>query len=246
MGDGEGETSPTPGNVSGVRRGLRARLFAWSLAHADAQQHRLYGGRKRRLFAEVEGREGHPPVVVEIGAGAGPNARYLPTGARWVCVEPNVHFHSRLQRSADAHGLDLEVHAGTAEAIPLADGAADAVVSTLVLCSVSDVPRSLAEIRRVLRPGGLFLFVEHVAAPPGTLLRRLQHGLRRPWGWLADGCRPDRETEVAIRAAGFDAVEVERWRAPLGLAAPHIAGTARVSEHEEHGEEHLTVGGLLV
>ena len=230
MGVGDDGTAPTPRPGAGVRRGLGARLFAWSLAHADAEQHRLYGARKRRLFAGIASRDGAPPVVVEIGAGAGPNARHLPAGARWVCVEPNVHFHPRLERAAREHGLDLELVAGTAEAVPLADGAADAVVSTLVLCSVQDIDQSLAEVRRVLRPGGRFVFIEHVAAPAGSVLRRLQSALRVPWGWVADGCRPDRETEAAIRAAGFGAVEVERFRAPLGLAAPHVAGVATTSD----------------
>ena len=201
--------------------------------HADAEQHRLYGRRKRRLFAHIAGTAGRPAVVVEIGPGAGPNARYLAAGTRWVCVEPNVHFHPRLRRAADAHGLDLELAAGTAEALPLADGAADAVVSTLVLCSVADVRQSLAEARRVLRPGGRFVFVEHVAAPPGTALRRFQTVLRGRWGWLADGCRPDRETEAAIRAAGFATVETEAFRAPLGLAAPHVAGVATAGPSDD-------------
>ena len=212
-----------------IHRGLRARLFAWSLAHANAEQHRLYGDRKRRLFGHIEG-SGGPPVVVEIGPGAGPNARYLAPGTRWVCVEPNVHFHPRLRRAAARHGLDLELAAGTAEALLLAEGAADAVVSTLVLCSVHDIRQSLAEIRRVLRPGGRFVFVEHVAAPEGTALRTAQRLLRGLWGLVADGCRPDRETESAIRQAGFASVETETFRAPLGLATPHVAGIATVPQ----------------
>ena len=210
----------------GSAAGVAARLFAWSLAHADAQQERLYGDRKRRLFSQIEGAAGAPPVVVEIGPGAGPNARHLAPGTRWVCVEPNVHFHPRLDRAARERGLTLEVVAGGAEALPLADGAADAVVSTLVLCSVGDVTASLSEARRVLRPGGRFVFIEHVAAPQGTLLRRLQTSLRMPWGWIADGCRPDRDTEAAIRAAGFADVAVERFRTTLGLASPHVMGVA--------------------
>jgi SAM-dependent methyltransferase len=212
--------APTPAPPAKVRRGLRARLFAWGLAHAGDAERRLYGARKQALFAGLSG------TVVEIGAGAGPNAAYLPAGTRWLAVEPNVYFHPHLRRAAEASGLALEIVPGAAEALPLPDASADAVVSTLVLCSVADPMRALAEARRVLRPGGRLLFVEHVAAEPGTWLRRLQGLLRGPWQVVADGCRPDRDTEAAIRAAGFAEVRVERFRAPLGLAAPHIAGVA--------------------
>ena len=201
--------------------------MAWSLAHADGAQQRTYDARKRPLFARVEGREGRPPVVLEIGAGAGPNARHLPRAARWLAVEPNSYFHPHLRREADAHGLHLEVLPAIAEALPIADGAADAVVSTLVLCSVGDVAQALAEARRVLRPGGVFVFVEHVGARSGSALRRAQRALRAPWGWLADGCRPDRDTLEAIRNAGFERVTAEPFRVPGALlAAPHVAGIA--------------------
>ncbi|PAP75555.1 class I SAM-dependent methyltransferase [Rubrivirga marina] len=196
------------------------------LANGDDAQHRLYGHRKRALFAEIDGRGGHPPTVVEIGAGTGLNARYLLPGAAWIVVEPNVHFHDHIRAEAEAHGLDLDLRVGTSENLPVADGEADAVVSTLVLCSVGDVRRSLAEARRALRPGGRFMFVEHVAAPAGSSLRRVQRLLRRPWGWVADGCRPDQDTELLIEAAGFSDVWIERFDADLGLVAPHVAGVA--------------------
>ena len=220
---------PTAPTASGVRRGLRARLFAWSLSRADASQKRLYGQRKTRLFARLD--EGTSPTadslrIVEIGAGAGPNAEHLPTGAHWMAVEPNVHFHPHLRRAADRHQLELTILGGTAEALPLDDTSADVVLSTLVLCSVDDVSRALAEARRVLKPGGRFVFIEHVGAPHGTGLRRLQRFVRRPWSWVADGCRPDRDTADAIRTAGFASVEVDAFRVPLGLASPHISGVA--------------------
>ncbi len=199
---------------------MRARLFAHVMAQADDAQRRLYADRKRALFDGLAG------TVVEIGAGAGPNAAYLPAGARWIAVEPNVHFHPHLRAAAAKHDLDLDLRVGVAEALPVADGAADAVVSTLVLCSVDDVGAALAEVRRVLRPGGRFVFVEHVAAPRRTWRRRLQRLVRRPWGWLGDGCRPDQDTGRLIRAAGFSDVEIEAFRVPLGLASPHVAGVA--------------------
>lgn len=211
---------PTPGAPGEVRSGLRARLFAWSLAHAGHADARLYGARKQHLF------RGLGPDVLEIGAGAGPNAAYLAPGTRWTAIEPNVHFHPHLRRAAETRGLSLTVLTASAEALPLPDASADAVVSTLVLCSVADPARALAEVRRVLRPGGVFVFVEHVGAPEGSGLRRAQRLLRGPWGALADGCRPDRDTLAAIRAAGFSSVEAEAFRAPLALVAPHVAGRA--------------------
>lgn len=207
-----------------VRRGLRARLFAWALAHSGDADRRLYGDRKRDLFARAVPSGGQ--MVVEIGAGAGPNAAYLPRGTRWLVAEPNVHFHPHLRRAARAHGLDLTLLAGDAERLPLPDASVDAVVTTLVLCSVPDPARALAEARRVLHPGGRLVFVEHVAAPDGSRLRRFQRLLRTPWGVVADGCRPDRDTEATLRAAGFAHLEVEGFRAPLGLVGPHIAGIA--------------------
>lgn len=219
-------TSPTSDPGSGVRSGLRARLFAWSLGHADDTQHRLYADRKRDLFGQTEGRDGAAPVVVEIGAGTGLNAAFLPAGTRWIVVEPNVHFHDRIRDAARVHELAVDIRDGTAERLPVADGAADAVVSTLVLCSVDDVGAALAEARRVLRPGGRFVFVEHVAAPAGTLRRAAQRLVRRPWGWLADGCRPDQETGRLLEAAGFADLQTEAFRAGIGVVAPHLAGVA--------------------
>lgn len=216
------ETGPTLPAAREVRRGLRARLFAWSLAHAGDTHRRHYDGHKRVYFAGLAG------TVVEIGAGAGPNAAHLAPGTRWIVIEPNVHFHLHLRQQAERHGLDLDIRTGVAERLPVEDGAADAVVSTLVLCSVGDVGRALREVRRVLRPGGRFVFIEHVAAAEGTLLRRLQQRLRRPWGWIADGCRPDRETGEQILQAGFSDVQMKTFRVSLGLAAPHVAGVATV------------------
>ncbi len=209
-----------------VRRGLRARIFAWGLAHAADADARLYGRRKRALFARALATTDVPPTVVELGAGAGPNAAYLPADTRWLVAEPNVYFHPHLRRAARDHALDLTLLDGDAHRLPLAAASADIVVSTLVLCSVADPALALAEARRVLRPGGAFVFVEHVAAPRGTALHAAQHALRTPWGWLADGCHPDRDTLATIQDAGFARVESDAFRAPLGLAAPHVAGLA--------------------
>ena len=116
---------------------------------------------------------------------------------------------------------------GRAGALPFPDASIDVVISTLVLCSVGpELNASLAEIHRVLRPGGRFLFLEHVAAPAGSLLRRVQRWVRPVWRGIADGCRPDQETGQAIEKTGFSRVEMERFRLQLPLVSPHVSGVA--------------------
>jgi ubiquinone/menaquinone biosynthesis C-methylase UbiE len=177
-------------------------------------------GRKQNLFRGLSG------ILVEIGAGTGPNLRHLPRGLRVVGVEPNPFMHRHFLSEARRRGSPVELVRGRAEALPFRDDSVDAVLCTLVLCSVGEADRVLAEARRVLKPGGRFLFVEHVAAPPGSWLRRTQGFLRPAWRRLGDGCEPDRATEEALARAGFQEIRLERFRAPLLLVSPHIAGTA--------------------
>lgn len=200
---------------------LSDRLFAWMMHRESAFYEPLVADRKAALLGGLRG------TVVEIGPGTGVNLRYLGPGVtRWVGVEPNRHMHPYLHRAAARQGRPVEVHAARAEHLPLPDGAADAVVSTLVLCSVADVAAVLAEVRRVLRPGGRFVFVEHVAAPRGSALSTVQRAVQPLWRCLAGGCHPHRHTAEAIAAAGFSRVEVEAFRLPLPVVAPHVAGWA--------------------
>ena len=142
-------------------------------------------------------------------------------------VEPNPYMVPYLRQSAEQAGLHIEIRSGTAERLPAADQSIDAVVATLVLCSVSDPKQVLREVLRVLKPGGRFLFIEHVAAPQGTRLRTAQRWLRPLWTRIADGCHPDRETGALIEQAGFAEVRFEKFRLPLGPVGPQIAGCAR-------------------
>ena len=176
-----------------------------------------YDAVKRSLFADLRG------TVLEIGAGKGANFGLLPGQVRWVGLEPARRRRRRLARSHA--GLVL---AGDGERIPLRDHSVDAVISTIVLCSVQDQDRVLAEVRRVLRPGGAFVFCEHVAAPTGTWARRWQRALA-PWCRRFDaGCDPSRETWRAIERAGFADVELEWFTLPPGWSIynPCIAGRA--------------------
>jgi ubiquinone/menaquinone biosynthesis C-methylase UbiE len=169
-----------------------------------------------------------PDHVVEVGAGVGANLRYLPGRATLVAVEPNPHMHRRLQAAADRRGVRLELLDRVAEHTALPDDSVDVVISSLVLCSVSDPSAVLAEIRRILRPGGSYRFVEHVVAPGRTPTRALQRALRRPWAWTFEGCSCERDLEHLIRGAGFARVAIERYRlhTPFVPFNTHIAGRA--------------------
>jgi SAM-dependent methyltransferase len=200
--------------------GFYQKLFAHGLALGDRAQHRIYGARKRRLFADVEG------TVVEIGPGTGVNLPYLPDGIRWVGLEPNPHMHDFLWDQLTGRSIDASLRAAPAQDTGLRDDYADVVISTLVLCSVPDLAETFAEVRRILRPGGRLLFIEHVAAPHDSWLYTLQRGVRPVWRRLGDGCHPDRDTGAALEAAGFSSVEYERFDTGLPVVSPHIMGTA--------------------
>ena len=204
-----------------TRRGLRQRFFAW--AHTQGESGRydaVVNPYRRKLLSDLSG------TVMEIGAGSGENFDYYPRGIEWFGVEPNFYMQEQLLQRAHAAGIEGALRSGVAEQLPMANASVDAVVATFVLCSVSDQAAVLREIMRVLRPGGRFLFIEHVAAPAGSGLRRTQRWIKPAWKLAADGCHPDRETDAIIRQAGFAQVEIEHFHAPIPIASPHIAGTA--------------------
>jgi ubiquinone/menaquinone biosynthesis C-methylase UbiE len=121
---------------------------------------------------------------------------------------------------------DIHLFGGYAEDMPFPDNNFDAVVTTLVLCTVDDVEQSLSEIYRVLKPGGKFYFIEHVAAPDDSWLRKLQNWITPLWRVIADGCHPNRNTAEWIRRSGFSDIQIERTRVNIPIVAPHIIGSA--------------------
>jgi SAM-dependent methyltransferase len=210
--------------------GLRQRLFAYMMAHSGKTYEAGSAARKQALLGDLHGR------VLEIGPGAGPNLRYYAADVEWIGVEPNPFMHPYLRQAIRDLGRAEErfcIDPGDARGgrLPAGDASLDAVVSTLVLCSVPNVEETLREVLRVLKPGGRFVFIEHVAAPHGTRLRTLQNVIQPLWSLVGDGCHPNRETWDAIARAGFAQVEIDHYRYPgAGPASPdgpHIAGQAR-------------------
>ncbi len=185
---------------------VRGRANAAFFRLVDSYVHHVVGVRKAALFADL------PETVVELGPGTGANLRYYRPGTRLVAIEPNPHMHPALVRASARHGIQLDVRTVGAEATGLPSGSVDAVVSTLVLCTVPDPAAALAEARRILRPGGKLLLIEHVAAPRRTGLAVLQRLLRKPWRWAFEGCDVRRSTAELVDDAGFAEVRLERYR----------------------------------
>ena len=175
--------------------------------------------RKLNLFRGIGGN------LLEIGAGTGANFAFLPAGVHWTGIDPNPHSLRYVGVAARRFGREFDFRQGSAESLPFPDASFDSVASTLTLCSVRDPARTLEEIRRVLRPGGQLLLMEHVAAPPGSQLRRRQRVLGPAFRCLA-GCTPDRETGALVKAARFSNVELEEFSLPLPIVGPHICGRA--------------------
>jgi ubiquinone/menaquinone biosynthesis C-methylase UbiE len=135
-------------------------------------------------------------------------------------------MRKRLEQQVERRGQDhIDVIAGSAERIEVADGSFDFAVSTLVCCSVDDLHASLREIRRILRPGGSLVFLEHVAAEPGTSRRRWQNWLTPLWRKIAGNCHLNRETERAIVDCGFEITQITRES--MRKAPPFVRPTIR-------------------
>jgi ubiquinone/menaquinone biosynthesis C-methylase UbiE len=183
------------------------------------------GEHRRVTLAGLRGR------VIELGCGNGLNFRhYPPEVTQVVAVEPDAFLREIAVRNAAKAPVSVEVVDGVAEHLPGDDASFDAGVATLVLCTVPDVDAALAELRRVVRPGGELRFFEHVLAPtPG--MQRVQRFLDGTfWPKIAGGCHTARDTRAAIERAGFELDHIDAVRFPDGRVpvptASHILGSA--------------------
>ena len=182
---------------------VRGRFNAWFLAALDGYMHWKYAAIKSRLLGQA------PAVVVELGPGPGANLRYLSRGTKLIAVEPNPHMHPMLERRARQLGIELDLRGLAGESLDLPSASVDFVFSSLVLCTVENPEQVIAEVRRVLKPGGRFACVEHVEAPAGSAIHRMQRLIRRPWKWVFEGCDLCRDTGATLRSSGFAQVDVQ-------------------------------------
>jgi ubiquinone/menaquinone biosynthesis C-methylase UbiE len=157
---------------------------------------------REQLLSGVSGR------VVEIGAGTGRNLAFYGDGVELTVTEPDPHMARRLQQRIEERGRPVELVQAPAEDLPFENGQFDVAVSTLVLCGVEDQARALGEVRRVLKPGGELIFIEHVRSDEPKLAR-WQDRLN-PLNRVVARCNCNRSTVDAIRAAGFTITKLER------------------------------------
>ncbi|XP_040088790.1 methyltransferase-like protein 7B [Oryx dammah] len=207
--------------------------FPYLMAVLTVKSNRVMESKKRELFSQIKGLAGTSGKValLELGCGTGANFQFYPAGCKITCLDPNPHFEKFLTKSmAENRHLEYErfVVAFGEDMRQLADGSMDVVVSTLVLCSVESPKRVLQEVRRVLRPGGVFFFWEHVAEPLGSWAFLWQQVLEPTWRHIGDGCRLTRETWRDLENAQFSELQVEQHPPPIKWlpVGPHIMGKA--------------------
>jgi ubiquinone/menaquinone biosynthesis C-methylase UbiE len=177
---------------------------------------------RRQLLAAAGGR------VLELGAGTGANVDLYPEAVgELVLTEPDPHMTKQLRAKLAESGRVAEVVEAPAERLPFADASFDTAVLTLVLCTVPDPAAAVAEVSRVLKPGGRLLFLEHVRSEQPSLAR-WQDRLEKPWRFLGDGCHCNRDTLATIAASGLELRDVDRDKLPKAppIVEPLVRGTA--------------------
>jgi SAM-dependent methyltransferase len=202
-----------------VHHPLFARAYAWLAPREDKAGGVTYRG---ELLDGLSGR------VIEVGAGIGSNFRHYPPAVEEVlAVEPEPYLRAKAIEAAESAPVNVKVVEGIADRLPAEDGSFDAGVASLVLCSVPDQASALAELHRVIKPGGELRFYEHVVSNQPRAART-QAFVNPLYTRMSGGCNLHRDTGAAIEAAGFHVLHKRRFRFPEGrIGLPHILGTAR-------------------
>jgi ubiquinone/menaquinone biosynthesis C-methylase UbiE len=204
---------------------VRHPLFARFFNRFAGLMERELGDRRRKLLAGLSGR------VLEVGAGNGMNFRHYPaTVAEVVALEPEAYLRGKAELAARDAPVKVSVGGAAAYPLPLEDASVDAAISSLVLCTVPDPQAALAELRRVLKPGGELRFMEHVRSDrPGKARVQDWSDRSRIWPRMAGGCHCARDTVAAIEAAGFEIERVSDFGLgpSWGITHPHVIGVAR-------------------
>ncbi len=205
---------------------FRHPVFARVYARLSAgMEHAGVGEQREKLLAGLSG------AVLEVGAGNGLNFRHYPESvSRVLAVEPEPYLRGIAEHKARAVAIPITVRDGTADQLPAEDGTFDAVVASLMLCSVPDQAQALREMHRVLRPSGELRFMEHVAAESAVRRRIQRLADATIWPSCFGGCHASRDTVAAISAAGFRVSELTLYRLPESWlpwpTAPHARGVA--------------------
>lgn len=217
----------------GVWSWMCKKWFPYFLVRFSVMYNRDMASKKRELFSNLQEFAGPSGKLslLELGCGTGTNFKFYPPGCRVACIDPNPNFERFLIKSiAENRHLQFErfVVSTGEDMHQVADSSVDVVVCTLVLCSVKNQDRVLQEVCRVLRPGGAFYFMEHVAAKPSSWISFWQQVLDPVWHLLFDGCYLSRESWKALERASFSTLKLQHLEAPLPweLVRPHIYGYA--------------------
>jgi ubiquinone/menaquinone biosynthesis C-methylase UbiE len=186
---------------------LSQKLLAFILKKTDKINRNIYHKKKKFLFKNLKG------TIAELGPGTGLNLEYYPKNIKWIGIEPNSDLREEITNKAKKLKMkNIIVKNATAEKIPIKSNSVETVISTLMLCSVKDVKKTIKEVHRILKPNGKFIFIEHVAGKPNTLRKSTQNLLAKsPYLIISDNCHPNRDIGNEIKKSKFKSVNYKTY-----------------------------------
>ncbi|CAH1797285.1 unnamed protein product [Owenia fusiformis] len=205
-------------------------VYAWILNRFGNRYSKLMKKFKEELLSDIGNIVKTEPLeILEIGAGGGQNFKFFPRGSHVTCVDPNPFFDEYLKKNLDIFPhvkLNKFIVAPAEDMSQVPDESIDIVVCTLVLCSVDNQAKVFSEILRILKKGGKFYYLEHVAAARNTWIRKLQDFLSGIWWFISDGCTLNQEPWIILEKSGFSKNDHKQFYSPIKmkLLAPHFMG----------------------